>query len=362
MSIAGYDHLVATKKADRGPARARRGRATIRDIAAAAGVSVTTVSHALNGKGRVDPATRDRIKALATSLAYLPSQTARSLVSGRTFTLGLSLPQIARLPLGELLGSDWYGRIVIAASQRAILYEHAITVMPAFAEPAELARFPVDGMLVLNPSERDPRLDLLRQARKPFVCLGQDPSSPSQLSVRPDTAGGTDALLAHLVEQGARSVLFLTGPWTDDSYAETFAVSDKWAATTGLKVAVRQVAGAAATTQAAIAAATTAASCQAVAAADPPDAIVGLFEQMGPAIVEGVRRAGRGVPADVLVAQDTDEPAVRAATPSITALDLHLAEQAAAGVDLLIASLAGHNPASVRTPVSLHVRESSRRA
>ncbi len=57
-------------------------RVKIGDVAAAAGVSITTVSHALNGKGRLPEATRRRVREVAERLGYQPSALARGLRAG----------------------------------------------------------------------------------------------------------------------------------------------------------------------------------------------------------------------------------------------------------------------------------------
>src|SRR4051794_9708737 len=79
--------------------RTRVQRPDIKDAARAAGVSVTTVSHALNGKGRISATTRKRVKRLADSLGYRPNNTARNLVGGRTGLFGLALSQTSTLPI-----------------------------------------------------------------------------------------------------------------------------------------------------------------------------------------------------------------------------------------------------------------------
>ena len=70
--------------------RARGRRVTIYDVAASAGVSATTVSHALNAKGRVDPATRARAVAAAETLGYRASRAARALRIRRTGVIGFA--------------------------------------------------------------------------------------------------------------------------------------------------------------------------------------------------------------------------------------------------------------------------------
>ena len=69
-------------------------RPTIRDVASAVGVSVTTVSHALNDKGRVDASTRERVRTTADRLGYRPDRTALRLRLGRSGTLALLLPSV----------------------------------------------------------------------------------------------------------------------------------------------------------------------------------------------------------------------------------------------------------------------------
>src|SRR6266550_6155811 len=77
---------------------------TIHDVAKAAGVSVTTVSHALNGKGRVDPNTRARVAQVVHRLGYRANRHARGLRMGRSGSLGLLLPVSGDARSDETLG------------------------------------------------------------------------------------------------------------------------------------------------------------------------------------------------------------------------------------------------------------------
>ena len=84
-----------------------RIRATVREVAEAAGVSTGTVSHALNGTGRVAAATRTRVAEAAAELDYRPDRRGRALRSGRTNTLALLLPASPGLaPPGRVRGRD----------------------------------------------------------------------------------------------------------------------------------------------------------------------------------------------------------------------------------------------------------------
>ena len=78
-----------------------RGPASIREVARRAGVSVTTVSHALSGKRHVAPATAARIRALVDELGYIPHFAARSLQSHRS-RIVLVVPEISNQFFGEI--------------------------------------------------------------------------------------------------------------------------------------------------------------------------------------------------------------------------------------------------------------------
>ena len=71
-----------------------RRQPTLRDIAAAAGVAVSTASRALTRPGRVNADTAERVMAVAKELGYIPSASARALLSGRTATVALVLPDV----------------------------------------------------------------------------------------------------------------------------------------------------------------------------------------------------------------------------------------------------------------------------
>jgi transcriptional regulator with XRE-family HTH domain len=83
---------------------ARDHRISIKDVAREADVSVTTVSHALNDKGRLNPDTRQRVRDVAERLGYKPNPAARSLVSGKTGLIAVipSLPKHTRVSFSDL--------------------------------------------------------------------------------------------------------------------------------------------------------------------------------------------------------------------------------------------------------------------
>ncbi|MFC6519069.1 LacI family DNA-binding transcriptional regulator [Undibacterium arcticum] len=88
---------MSKKNAISVPATTELRRLTIRDVAREAGVSLTTVSHSLNDRGYVDPATRAKVKRIAEQLGYRPNLRAQRLRTGRANCIALF--RRCRLPL-----------------------------------------------------------------------------------------------------------------------------------------------------------------------------------------------------------------------------------------------------------------------
>ena len=125
-------------------------RVSIRDVAREAGVSVTTVSHALNGKGRLNPETRERVREVADRLGYRPNPAARSLVSGRT---GL-IAAVPSLPSGldiEFSEFAFFSELIAAATGVAVGRDNALVVSPPAADWFVWDRVPLDGVIVIEP-------------------------------------------------------------------------------------------------------------------------------------------------------------------------------------------------------------------
>lgn len=338
-----------------------RSRPTVADVARTAGVSRTTVSHALSGKGRVDARTRERVQAVADRLGYVPSRTARNLALGRSDTIGLLLPRLARLPMDELLRTDWYGRVALAASQEAVRHQRALTILPPVEDAAELMSFGLDGVIVLDLLPEDPRAAILQEATSSVVLLGRDPQGLLGPSVVPDTDQGMHALLDHLWEQGMHSLGLIAPdiPWAEGQQA--IQAASGWCQTRGVTPIVARAEVAQCVTRDDVAAVGRATASDVLASGNRPDALIGLLEDFGRGIASAARTRGLTVPGDLLVAQDVDGVMAQVADPPITAIDLNITGQMAAAVDLLVAeSPARADATMVQTvPVSLVIREST---
>lgn len=339
-----------------------RSRPTIADVARAAGVSATTVSHALNGKGRVDEATRIRVRETVERIGYVPSRTARNLATGASDTIGLLLPRFGQLPMREALATDWYGRVAVAASQAILDENRAMALLPWVDTLTDLDRFALEGVIILDPVADDPRCRLAVAARLPYVLIGQDPAHPLALTTSPDTESGIRSLLDHLSVQGARSIAVLASDIDWQAGRVAIDTYKTWADEKDMNTDIVVVPTMECATREAIGEAAYAAACKLLRRRQRPTAIVGLMEDFGDGIIRAANDLKIQIPDDLLVAQDIDGLRSQMGRTPITAIDLHPDLQVSAAVQQLIMLVDGRSPTQhITTPVSLRPRKSTAR-
>src|SRR3954469_18718430 len=125
----------------------QRRRVGIKDVATAAGVSATTVSHALNGKGRLPPGTREKVHPIAQELGYRPNATARHLAGGKTGVLGLAVSQGAGTP-DTLSDFAYFMQLMTAATAAAFEHGYALVLTPVQPEGSRWLNVAIDGAIV----------------------------------------------------------------------------------------------------------------------------------------------------------------------------------------------------------------------
>lgn len=344
------------------------GRAvpTLRDVATAANVSVSTASYALNGKGRVDPSTRAKVRLAAENLGYRANRAGRDLRSGRTSTLGLILPPVHDGSSAEFLNFDWYGRIAVSATQAAFAADHSLLLLdPSLGDLNRLARASVDGALIVDPLNTDPRIDSLRQGGVPLVTIGPGADQVTH-SVCPDLVSTTESLLNQLADNGAMNILVLT-PGIDLTLSRiTTDAYRRWCRIRGRTERIHHLPNkddpVEITTVAGLIDAAYAVVYNALKSANPPDAILSLVLSGAHAAARAARDLGLSIPEDILIAQDCDEPALATFDPPITAYEFFPGEQARTAVDMLLALIGGQDPDLHHcTRSELRVRASTQR-
>ncbi|HEY7478515.1 MAG TPA: LacI family DNA-binding transcriptional regulator [Actinomycetota bacterium] len=313
-------------------------RVSIRDVAREAGVSVTTVSHALNGKGRLNTETRRRVLDVAERMGYRPNPAARSLVSGRTGLIAVmaSLPSEPRV---EFSTFSYYSELIAAATAAAVDRDSALIVAPPSSRGWFVwDRVALDGVIVIDPMVGDRALPVLRERGIPFVTAGRDPNGHQQDAVvASDDRASTRDVLDHLVEAGADRVALVTIPPVISYITETVAAYEAWCAERAQepRVVTAEIPELVASPDATFAAMVSAA----LSGPDRPDAIFAPVELVGVAIHQALTSDGVSVPDDVMLVTTHDAGAAAAA--HITTLDWDYPGMGRMAADLLLDVIEG---------------------
>ena len=334
-------------------------RPTIADVARAAGVSPTTVSHALRGLGKVKPETRSHVRRVAADIGYRASPRARALRGGRSYVLGV-VSSMTQSVAGGPAGLGFFMEVAAAAAERALAHGYALVLLPPSGGelPATLDTVAVDGLLVVEPAELDPLVARAQEQRVPFVALGRtEDSSDGAPFVDLGAAEVADLLVGHLAEQGVAHPALMVGDRSRPSYDAVVrrfreeAGRRGWA---GTVVTVAEAAGAEGAR---------AATRQLLEDEPRTDGVIAFVDAFATGVLAELGSIAHEVPREAVVVTRYDGVRARNSTPLLTAEDLHLGAAAAVAVDLLVELVGGSDadlpPLSPRPAPRLVVRASS---
>jgi DNA-binding LacI/PurR family transcriptional regulator len=301
-------------------------RIGIKDVAAAAGVSITTVSHALNGKGRLPEETRERVREAAEALGYVPSATARSLARGRTGILAMTVARVEAMPF-SLADFDYFAQLMNGASTAALEDGYALVLAP---ETEVLDSVPLDGAIVVDPVRGDRTLAQLRRRGVPVVTTGREPDGADDAPwVDNDHIAGTRSILDHLAAAGAQRVALITTPPVHSYTIDSQAAYRDWCAGRGIEPEIAIVTGTLTEGEG------YSAALELLDRDDPPDGIYATLDRLALGVLLAAHARGVDVPGELLVAGCTDSHASRGA--ALTALSLDPERIGVEAVESLIA-------------------------
>lgn len=312
---------------------------TIRDVAREAGVSVATVSRVLNASGPVRPATRDRVRAVAAALRYVPNQAARSLITHETRTLGVVLP--------DLYG-EFFSEVIRGIDQRAqrehyhVLLSGSHDDWTAISAALRAMHRRVDGLIIMWPDIDAKALQATLPVSVPVVLLNCASPRGDVPSINIDNRGGAQAMVAHLLSLGRKRVAFIAGPQQNHDAVERLAGYREALAAAGLAHTAREVPGDF----------TELGGYRAVSAlldsGDPPDAVFAGNDSMAVGALSALREAGLRVPEDVGVAGFDDIPIARYLSPPLTSVHVPISELGTRALDALLRGVRGETEAEAR--------------
>ncbi|HWV87639.1 MAG TPA: LacI family DNA-binding transcriptional regulator [Capillimicrobium sp.] len=185
---------------------------TIRDVARAAGVSPSTVSHALSGKRTVSATTRARIERVIEELGYRPNQVAASMTTGRTLTLGMLVPDIANPYFGQLVAN-----VERTAGARGYTVVVGSSELDAELEARHVRRLvdrQVDALVYLGGTDA-PNPAVVDAARQRPVVAVDEPFSwlpESAATITVDNRVGGMLAAQHLIGLGHERLAVVAGP------------------------------------------------------------------------------------------------------------------------------------------------------
>jgi LacI family transcriptional regulator len=333
--------------------RPGRSAPRISDVAALAGVSVGTASKALNGRGQLREQTRERVRAAAEQLGFQPNTVARSLLAGRTYTVGLvTTDHHGRFTIPimrgaeDVLGAGQMAAFMCESREDPIREQHYVRTL--------LSRR-VDGLIV-TARRTDARPPLAQHLPIPVVYAFAPSADPADCSVVSDETAAARAAVEHLLESGRRRIAHVTGPRGHHSAsvrAESFeaTLAAHGVAPAGERVwfgAWSEVWG----RQAA----------HGLLAADPDvDAVFCGSDQIARGVADGLREGGAQLPDDVaLVGVDNWEALAVNCRPPLTTIDLNLELVGRTAGELLLRAIDGQRTGGMHViPPRLVVRESS---
>jgi len=333
-------------------------RVTIKDVAQAAGVSVTTVSNALNK--RTDAMTEEtlqRIQAAIRSLDYRPSQVARSLVTNRTATIGLIIGEIETplflqaLNLIEPIAREADYNLLLCNARDVDDERQAVNL---------LLEKRIDGLIFLSTSlyMADDYLLNLPVSAPPIVMVNRTSLYDGFDHIHWDNAGGIIEAVDDLVRLGHRHIAQLRGPASRRSSEERVEGYRAGLEKHNLEyrsdyVRLADFERPPETWEQA--------THELLAVSPRPTAILASNDTVAAIVMRTVQQAGLRIPQDITVIGNDNQPFCNYLNPPLTTVDIPVIDAGQLAIEILLDRIA--NPTKtleqVNLPCSLVVRESS---
>ncbi len=334
-------------------------RLTSHDVAAAAGVSRSTVSRVLNGASLdlISPETRARVLRFTAELGYVPHAAARQLRLGRSRGIGLLLPSLTHhlasthafaeflSGIAEVTDAAGYSIVLVSAGSPRLAFQAVRTGQ-------------VDGVLVMHPLEGDPLVRGVLQMGSSVVLMNQPPDGLTVSWADVDNFGGVRDAMRHLLERGHRRIGYISGRpgsivarlrmsgYRDALIAHGLEPSDALIVTVSEPMLPPQG---------------RAAMVELLSRPEPPTAVLCYRDQLAFGALRAVEESGRRVPRDVAVVGFDDEPMSAYERPPLTTIRADFRAKGHAAASILIDLVEGRatGPTRVMLPTELVIRESS---
>ncbi|UNB52529.1 LacI family DNA-binding transcriptional regulator [Mycolicibacterium sp. YH-1] len=330
---------------------------SIRDVAAAAGVSLTTVSHVLSNQGRIGKDTRARVMQVAADLGYAANVHAQQLVTNRSRTLAIQVAPFDPDSGSSMLipNSEYFLELLNGASEAAGRAGYALVLTPPGVGPTAITAFAVDGAIIVDPHGDEGLLDPAWTSSHPVVTAGRTATRrDSPYVVDNDHEAATTSALEHLWEQGFRRPAAMITDRARSYTRDVVAAYTVFAQQRGIPVRIIET-GAGNSAGDALRAL--------LDADDPPDAIYAGAEDIAMDVLQRATQLGIRVPTDLGLCSCVDSSTFNLTCPEVTGVFCHPRTIGERAVGLLIDLIDGNEPEDrvIIVPTELRARTSTLR-
>lgn len=316
---------------------------TIKEVGARAGVSASTVSNVLNGRGHVAEATRDKVLDVVRELGYKANIHAQQLVTQRSRILAIKLPDLGDMGGVGIPNSTYFLNVVNGATEVANDLDYALVVLPSKADPRALRRFGIDGFIVVDPSEDEP---ILRE-RAPVVTIGasQNLSGPAG-QVDNDHAAALLIAIAEFSRHGRKRHAIVKDS-THRPYVESIGSAYlEWASRNGVTPNVFELQN--------LEPSRIDALLRSMARMGV-DSVYAASDDIAVALLKRAQETGLAVPERLAIISAVDSLALTLTSPGISAMEMYPLRAGEAALRLLVKLLeegGGSEPGEVAIPVA----------
>lgn len=326
----------------------------LRDVAEHAGVSIGTVSNAINRPELVSNTTAARVAAAILELGYVPNVAARQLRAGRSDAIGMSVINIT---------NPFFAELAFGAEEEALASGYSVIVGNSFDSTAREARYlelferqRLDGVLIAPVGDSEEHLRRFAKRGVPVVLVDYRHPAGEFSSVSLDDELGGRLATRELIESGCRHLAFIGGPESRAQMRERLAGFREVAAAAGVRVTVietdtlntglgRELG-------------------ERLARLDPADRPDGVFagnDHLALGLLQGLVGHGIRVPDDIAIVGYDDIEFAAAAVVPLTSVRQPAAQMGARATQLLLDHLGGAtDPVEARFVPELAVRASTR--
>ena len=338
------------------PPNRRPAAVSIRDVARRAGVSIATVSRAVNRIPTVDPVLAERVWKAIEEVGYLPNTQARALVSGRSKMLGLIVSEITNPFFPELVQE--FENLAVAQGYEVLIGSTNYEPERTESLIRRMLQRSVDGVAVMTFGIEEELVQKLVEREFPLVFVDAGPDLPNIRVLKVNYGEGIRQAVQHLAALGHRNIAFISGPLRLRSAMARRDAFLKSMGELGLTAPAEHLVEGNHTMEGGIAAME-----KLIALAALPTAVLCSNDMTAIGALHALYRTTHTVPQDVSVVGFDDIHLAQFMLPPLTTVQMSCKDLAAAAVEALRAGIEKEHPRAAKMewqiPTRLVVRQSS---